>query len=425
MAFARRAAIDALTTDFRYILDAREVPQELQADLSDAGFRSTALFAVIADDRAGVRAARRTDYGLDPGAEGLDAPARVGRRTNAARLLDAWETCTRRIAEQRKVEAEQRADRMPLTMVRGDHIALRLRYEQDHGPLQDRFYPADGVVERRLEEVDEGECRAEALSEVVSKEEESETPFAAAVNRDGTIKVRKAVKTVSLPGTSERLRLRIRILGITYQLARYKHASRPWLATATKDLWYQHSDFLLGDEVAGMQIQSGDKTSSYTPPFAIVLEFEHQLRKAMCRKIMYEGRDIQTALQECWRDPHLKERYFVTPTALSICIPSQMSPRAPPAATPSGQKRANSASAHPGGSKGRKKGKGKGKGINLPANYHRNTPDGRRLCFKYNTANISCSGSCNYVHACQVCFGPHPAYKCNSAHAAALPQPTA
>ena len=53
-------------------------------------------------------------------------------------------------------------------------ISLRQRCEQDFGRVLDRTFPCQSLIERRLEEVEEGEVRADPLSDVASVEETSQ-----------------------------------------------------------------------------------------------------------------------------------------------------------------------------------------------------------------------------------------------------------
>ena len=112
-------------------------------------------------------------------------------------------------------------------------MALRMRYEAEFGRVSDKRYPCDALVEKRFEEVDEGEVRADPLTEAVSRDELQEDPVGAVVDRDGAIRLRKAPKSVPMPRNSEELRVKVRLLGITFTLARYKHAQRPWLGGAS------------------------------------------------------------------------------------------------------------------------------------------------------------------------------------------------
>jgi hypothetical protein len=62
-----------------------------------------------------------------------------------------------------------------------------------------------------------------------------------------------------------------------------------------------------------------------------------------------------------------------------------------------------------GGGGGGGKGTGRGKGAT-------HTPDGRAICFRYNSAFERCRGPCSVVHVCRTCFGNHPAHACPGAN---------
>ena len=60
--------------------------------------------------------------------------------------------------------------------------------------------------------------------------------------------------------------------------------------------------------------------------------------------------------------------------------------------------------------KGDKKGAGRGSGGSWRAGESAKTPDGRTKCFKYQRG--ACTGACDRVHVCLVCYGQHPASQC-------------
>ena len=97
--------------------------------------------------------------------------------------------------------------------------------------MEDEGVPASGVIERRLQEVEQGNPTAEPLS-------------ADAVNivldADGTFKMRRSTQKVPLPNDSEELRRRVRFLGHTFTIAKLQNPNRPWLATASSDVWFEH-----------------------------------------------------------------------------------------------------------------------------------------------------------------------------------------
>jgi hypothetical protein len=41
---------------------------------------------------------------------------------------------------------------------------------------------------------------------------------------------------------------------------------------------------------------------------------------------------------------------------------------------------------------------------------HTDTPDGRKMCFAWNSPTEQCAGGCGRAHVCRICFGAHPAH---------------
>ena len=73
---AQRAAIGTLDPDFGGLLDIKEVPPDVQIALAAARVRTVSQFAVLADDRGGIRDFCRRTLGIDPAA--------------VAAVVDAW-----------------------------------------------------------------------------------------------------------------------------------------------------------------------------------------------------------------------------------------------------------------------------------------------------------------------------------------------
>lgn len=154
-----------------------------------------------------------------------------------------------------------------------------------------------------------------------------------------------------------------------------------------------------------------------SPPFAYVLAYEHQMRKETV-KLLNDGEEIVAALEKARKDVNIKERFFITPASMSALTASQgkwersRSPqrttwqmRAPGDRPESGWK---------GRGKSKTKGKfkaGKGKDFKL----HSHTPDGREICYGWNSQKERCRYNCGRVHCCQICFGNHPYHMCKQA----------
>jgi len=63
------------------------------------------------------------------------------------------------------------------------------------------------------------------------------------------------------------------------------------------------------------------------------------------------------------------------------------------------------------------KGKGKGKGGKRPreGKCAQQTPDGKRICYGFNSKNEGCARTtCIFLHACGKCFKDHPMWQCTA-----------
>ena len=396
------AALGLMSPELKFVLAGKEVPNRLQAHLGRYGFKTLSTFAVMADTRADFRETLRgAPFSLDL-TEG-DADVRLQKRVNLARMIDAWETAKVRVEERARVESEQRASRLPVTVSATEHITLRRAYEAAHGRVEDKHFPADAALERRLAEVEQGDLKAESLKDMPSREESIEDPIGAVMDKDGALRLKKGIQQIALPSSSEELRRRVRMLGITYTLASLKHTNRTWLSTATPNIWLDHLDWVLGEDVHGFQVKLPNGQSR-RPDWQVVLSYEHQLRKEAVRRVLYEGEDLAAALIAARRNTELKERHFVTPAIMNIALGANEEKSSSSRSGPYQVPWYNAPGK--GGSKGKnRKGKDKSKSKD---GVHAVTPDGRRICFAYNNPNERCRGSCGFVHCCRICFGKHP-----------------
>ena len=405
-----------MAPDLRFILSEREVPEDLQVRLSTLGVRTLGLFCSIVDSKADLRATLIADFGLNHAEADITREVAMERRINTARLVDSWETASKRLSESDRVAAEQKASRLPLTLSKSHHITLRQRFEQDFGRVPDKAWPCQALVEKRFEEVEEGEVRADPLSDIVSTEEVTEDVIGAIMDRDGAIRMKKAPRTIPLPSGSEELRNRIKILGITFQLAAYRHSSRPWLATTSPDIWRDHADYVLGDDIGGFCVSSA--SGEVRPPWQVVLGYEFQVRKTACRLIMFDGLDIAAAMRAARKDMETKEKHFSTPTALAATRGVKRPADGMGGATSSdwapAAKKKGSSKGGKGQGKGSSKGGDKSGGKGKSSFKNTKTPDGRMICFRYQDDSCK-SKKCNFVHLCTTCLGEHPLSQCSKA----------
>ena len=113
---AQEVDLEQMSSDLRFILSESEVPPVLQALISSLGYKSVNLFAVLADDRAGLRGCCKDVLGIDLTTVGLTAAQMLSGRLATTQVLAAWVTAQARYAETEKVTAENRSSRMPMTL---------------------------------------------------------------------------------------------------------------------------------------------------------------------------------------------------------------------------------------------------------------------------------------------------------------------
>ena len=134
-----------------------------------------------------------------------------------------------------------------------------------------------------------------------------------------------------------------------------------------------------------------------------MLQYEHRLRREAFKLVNRGEATLGEALTKVIKDPDLKEAFFTTPLALTTS-------ETPPKFQRAGNK--GQAEWQP-----RQKGKGKGKfnsykgfqkghkgsgakGKHGDLSLVSQTPDGRDICFAYNSQG--CAGKCGRVHVCRV-----------------------
>ena len=153
---AENVQLEMVASDLQFLWSEFEVPAKVQAALGTAGYRAVATFGVLGDDRAGVRAALAADFSLDPALAGLSGPQAILARVTQTKVLAAWLAASVRATEETKQAADHRALRLPMVLPRSSLVSLRARYEVDFGRVSDFIWPCASMVERLLEEVEDG-----------------------------------------------------------------------------------------------------------------------------------------------------------------------------------------------------------------------------------------------------------------------------
>lgn len=434
---AETTELEQMSSEMRFVLDEFEINSKIQLLILRRGYRTLQTFNAMADDRANFRTIVQQDI-MNPNEPGLAAAVATEVRLTNSKLLAAWILSGQRAAEEVRATADSRALRLPSMLPRPALIALRSRYENEHGRVSDRLYPCAAMIEQLLEEIEEGSCVPWQLSAVIAADKAvDETSTIQELG--ATFKVRKTPKAIAMPATTEELRDRFITLAIAHVLASYKFATRLWIKTSNHAAWKKYVEYLLSEDVAKYNLDQENVQIGVT--WQTVLVYDYQMRRQLCRRVQYEHKDFATALEEVMKCVEIKEKYFTTPTALltaargrpaalmaagsaaftltqpGIFLPKTGAPSPPGQGKKAKrklavmQKEAAKAAAQvpppPGAIAPRpQKAKGKGKGKKIDK-----TPDGRLVCTFYNREQGCKRSPCTFLHVCNVCMGAHPAFQ--------------
>ena len=268
------------------------VPLDVQAKLTDLGFTDIGVWAKVAETTAELRTMFMEEVGMK-------AEGNKNFRAVVSRILDSWETAKIRGQKKKEVEADQRVNDMPRRLSKNDHLELLRSFNRLHKELLENQVPAACLVEAFLDQIEDGEMVAVRLSSVPAKDEVKEDELGTArITPDGAIKFGKSVTaTVPMPPNSEALRKRMKFLARAWELARIKVPTKPAIQDLAMTDWDDRVEWILGDEVYGVEVVTADRKTSFSATWIQVLEYEYQLRKKAADLVNVGKLSIKEALE--------------------------------------------------------------------------------------------------------------------------------
>ena len=370
------------SSDLRFTLSRNDVSDMVQARFFEQGVTSTNKFASFFRDEADLTQVMADSFGLDA-AESLQSRAEV------ASVICSWNDTRTKAKRQSEVEAEMNSREWTKPIPTGDYIQLRNSFTERVGLIEDKMIPAKEYLEKKLQELENGEFRAETLAEVVSKDEVDPDVLVPIFDAKGTLSVKKGSTTVPMPTGPEQLRRRLSVMQNCLMMLAIKHVHHEELKDVGKEVFEKYKDYLLGDYVWGLTSTDLQGRQIQTPPWSLVLAYEHAIRKRAYTIMQTEHLQLGAALQQAWKCPVTKERHFITPLALYA---KRSYPNQDGDWDPKGK-----------GKKGKGKGKSKGQG-----------PKGEKICYRFNQGKCSYK-KCKFEHMCNKCFQKgHNALNCKS-----------
>ena len=397
------------------------VPLSAQWRLIRTGYTTLRKFSGIEDTRATVRASLVLDLGLDPLAVG--DPGREARMTLAT-LVTAWESAKDRLGKETQIRTEAKALGVTRQVDVIDRTAMKRAVEAVFGKIPLHESPSSDYLSHKMEQLEDNDITASPLDEVSSLIDADLSATVPGWDNAGRSQLFRKRAKGSMPLTPEAFRTRLRIERNMWLFMATKFLNRPFLVGLTPAVFEEWTDYFLGGKVLLLEIVHADGTKHpLSPPWNIILSYELECRRHAVLKVQEEGITLMAGLAAAIRDPELKELAFTSAVAhlgrsstvnrASASVAGQTNSQNPN--WPNKKARTGPTTPNSGKSKGKgRKGKGKGKG----AGKAKGTPDGRQICFSYNSV-AGCSEPCpdSRLHVCRVrgCFGNHPMMTCPNA----------
>lgn len=211
----------------------------------------------------------------------------------------------------------------------------------------------------------------------------------------------------------------MQVVANTYLLAQLKYPQKAALRDLQPVHFLRYLDLMLGEHVLGLKAKDKDGNVIATPEFSLMLAYDYQIRRQMV-KLVNSGQTMAVALKAAMMDTTTKERYFITPNVYSQVASGYSrggggtgSTETPRSRTPDVRSDGYGSSWRPKGKgKGKKGQKGKQRGTHMGHQLHDKTPDGRQICWKWNSPHDRCRYACGRLHACQICYEGHPYHSC-------------
>ena len=394
----KEAALKKGNSDLKFLFSRNGVNQDTVAKWFHIGVVTLERFANIAKDGDDLITVLRDHIGVDQAAS-------LEERVQVAAITCAWNNAKTRVARAAEMEAEVDSRDWKKPVIQSEWLAMKAGLEAANGALDEKVTPAKEYVEKKLQEVEAGEYRAEELTEVISREESDPDGLIPQWDAKGTLTVKKGSSKVKEPENPEALRVRLTVMRNAYQMIALKHTGRPELQGEWVRVFEDYKDYMLGEHVYGLNAKDADGQTVAAPPFKLVLAYERAVRKEAMKRVNREGATIPAALRLAWRDPTTKERHFTTPLALVAKRPAAQSSSWNQGGPPKKQQKVE-----------QKGGKDKGKGKSRPPGCASQTPEGVPVCYRYNTPNEKCKQKkCKFAHVCGVCFSDkHAMFQCTN-----------
>ena len=398
------------TSELKYLFAREEIPAKYQALFYHHGVATVARFSNLVETVADLKVLLRDDFGLD-------SLTSIADRVLVSSIIVAYNSSKSRTDKANEVEGEYDVKKIQKPLAASDFQSMRTAWESKYWPLEDSEVPGRSYLERRLEELESGDMRAENLTTVLCRDEDTADVFISFWDSAGQLQLKKGGSLVPEPANTEMFRKRLKLLFTGLQFLALRHTNRTFLQGISPQDCDLYLNYLLGEHVWLLAGKSSDGSTVTAPLWAQLLLYEFAIRRKAWHLVQTTAATFSACLKDAYNCPVTKERHFTTPVALSSASKRPLTFNDLDA-----NKRPNKGQGGKGGGKGDKSGKGGkggGKGGKSGKGGKGEGKGGKggkgRKCYAYNNNWERCTrANCPFEHSCSKCGGKHPLYQCTN-----------
>ena len=150
--------------DIKFLFDRKGIDSDFAVKLYSIGVVSVELFAVFAKDQADMESILKNHFEIDT--------SDIMSRVKAGKIFVALQAAKTKALKQTEQDGDCEMRRVPKDVPLSSVAAMHGEFEKAHWPLDDKQKPARSYLERKLDEIEKDDLRAEPLEEVVSVNED-------------------------------------------------------------------------------------------------------------------------------------------------------------------------------------------------------------------------------------------------------------
>ena len=260
------------SSELKFLLGKEQVSEMTQAKLFHSGITTVPMLGTIAENLGDFKSMIKAEFGIDPA---LSMPMRL----ETARMVMVYNSALVRTEKKVEMDGELEARQLPKQLSKTEFTSMKEAWESKYWHLEDNETPARSYLEKRGDELEQGDFRAEMLKTVVHRDEEDPDNLVPVFDFLGTVKLRRAASVTSDPNNPEQLRKRICLMGTCLMMLGMRHTNSKELQGLSPQVFQAYLNYLLGDYVWMLVAKDPEGRTVSCPSWLQLLSYEYQIRK--------------------------------------------------------------------------------------------------------------------------------------------------